>query len=232
MQSPRRLVPVHSAFCPSSPLYPLTPASGGFSLFLNHERLEKSHSYRMKLHMPLPWSSHSTSGNFPWRYTSNNRKTLMHNWVACSNSTCHFPVGMYGCESWTIKLSAKELILLKCGVGEDSWESLRLQGGQTNQSLRKSVLNIHWKDWCWTWSSNTLATWCDEPTRWKRPWCWERLKAGGEVDDRDDWMASLTQWTWVWANSEREWRTGKPVVLQSRGWQRVRHDWATELNYI
>ena len=57
------------------------------------------------------------------------------------------------------------------------------------------------KDWCWSWSSNTLATWHEEPTHWKRPWCWERLKAEGEGDDRgwDGWMAPLTEWTWVWA---------------------------------
>ena len=69
---------------------------------------------------------------------------------------------------------------------------------------RKSTLNIHWKDWCWSWSSNTLATWCEEPTHWKWPWFWERLNAG-EEDDRgwDGWMASWTQWTWAWANSQR-----------------------------
>ena len=70
-------------------------------------------------------------------------------------------------------------MLLNCGVGEDSWESLRLQKDQTSQSWRKSVLNIHWKDWCWSWSS-----WCKEPAHWKRPWCWERLKMGGEGDHR------------------------------------------------
>ena len=48
----------------------------------------------------------------------------------------------------------------------------------------KEILNIHWKDWCWSWSSNTLATWWEELTQWKRPWCWERLKAGGEGDNR------------------------------------------------
>ena len=64
----------------------------------------------------------------------------------------------------------------------------------------------------------------------ERSWCWDRLRAGGEGDDRgwDGWMASLTPWTWVWANSGRQWRTGKPGVLQSMGSQRVRHDWATE----
>ena len=68
---------------------------------------------------------------------------------------------------------------------------------------------------------------------WKRPWCWERLKVGGEGDDRgwDGWMASPTQWTWVWVNS-RSWQwTGRPGVLQSMGSQRVGHGWATELNW-
>ena len=118
-------------------------------------------------------------------------------------------------------------MLLNCGVGEDSWESLGQQGDQTNQSERKSTLNIHWKDWCW--SSNTLVTWCKEPTHKKRPWRWERLKAGGEGWQRTNgWMASPTQWTWVWASSGRWWSTGKPGVLQSMGLQRVGHDWVTE----
>ena len=85
------------------------------------------------------------------------------------------------------------------------------------------------KDLCWSWNSNTLATWCEELTHLKRPWCWERLKAGGEGDDRG-WMASLTQWTWVWVNSGIWWWTGSPGVLQSMGSQRVRHDWATSLS--
>ena len=76
---------------------------------------------------------------------------------------------------------------------------------------------------CWSWNSNTLVTWCEELTHWKRPWCWERLKEGGEGDDRgwDGWMASPTQWTWVWVNSGRWWWTGRPGVLQSMGSQRV-----------
>ena len=59
-------------------------------------------------------------------------------------------------------------------------------------------MNIHWKDWCWSWSSNPLATWFEERTHWKRLWCWERVKAGGEESNRgwDGWMASSTQWTW------------------------------------
>ena len=81
--------------------------------------------------------------------------------------------------------------------------SFGLQGDQTSQSWRKSTLNVHWKDWCWSWSAITLTTCCEELTHFKKPWCWERLKAGGEADNRgwDGWMASPTQWTWVWANS-------------------------------
>ena len=68
-------------------------------------------------------------------------------------------------------------------------------------------------------------------THLKRPWCWERLKARGEGNDRgwDRWMASPAQWTWVWVDSESWWWTGRPGVLQSMGSQRVGHDWATEL---
>ena len=131
------------------------------------------------------------------------------------------------------KLSPKELMLLNCGVGEDSWESLGLQGDPTSPSWRRSVLGVHWKDWCWSWNSNPLATWCEELTHLKRLWYWERLRAGGEGGDRgwDGWMASLTQWTWVLVGSGSWWWTGRPGVLQFIGLQRVGHDWATELNW-
>ena len=87
---------------------------------------------------------------------------------------------------------------------------------------------FHWKNWCW--SSNTLAIWCEELTHWKRPWWWERLKTRGKGGNRgwDGWMASLTQWTWIWANSGRWWRPGKPGVLQSMGLRGVRYNWMTE----
>ena len=98
-----------------------------------------------------------------------------------------------------------------------------------------SNLLIHWKDWCWSWNSSALATWCKQLTHLKRSWCWERLKAGGEGDDRrwDGWKAPLTQWTWVSISSRSWWWTGKPGVLQSMGLQRVGDDseW-TELNWI
>ena len=105
---------------------------------------------------------------------------------------------------------------------------------RSNQSiLKKSVLNVHWKDWCWSWNSSTLATWCKDLTHLKRRWYWERLRAGGEGDDRgwDGWMASLTQWTWVWVDSGSWWWTGRPAVLWFMGLQRVGHDWGTELNW-
>ena len=122
-------------------------------------------------------------------------------------------------------------MLLNSGVGANSWESLGLQGDPTSPFWRKSVLKIHWKDWCKSWNSKTLATWCKEMTHLKGPWCWERLKVGEEGDDRgwDGWMASPTQWTWVWVNSRSWWWTGRPGVLQSMGSQRGGHDWVTEL---
>ena len=85
-------------------------------------------------------------------------------------------------------------------------------------SYRQNVVCVR----CWRWSSDTLATWCEELTHWKRPWCWERRGAGGcDCRGWDSWMASLTQRTWVWANSGREWRTGKPGMLESTGWERI-----------
>ena len=88
--------------------------------------------------------------------------------------------------------------------------------------------------WSYLWNSNTLATWCEELTHWKRPWCWERLKVGGKRDNRgwDGWMASLTWWTWVWVSSGSWWWTGRPGVLQSMGSQRIGHDGVTQLNFF
>ena len=145
-----------------------------------------------------------------------------------------FPVVTYGCESWTIKKAEcqrTDVFELWCWkrLLRVAWTS----GNPTSQSERKSVPNIHWKDWCWSWNSSTLATWCKELTHWKRPWCWEGLGAGEEGDDRgwDDWMASPTRWTWVWVSSRGWWWTGRPGVLQFIRSQRVGHDWVTELNW-
>ena len=131
-----------------------------------------------------------------------------------------FPVVMYGCERWAIKkLSAKELMLLKCGVGEESWESPGLQGDPTSPFWRRSALGVHWKNWCWSWNSSTLATWCEELTHLKRLWWGERLKAGWERDNRgwDGWMTSLTQWTWVWIDFRVGDGQGGLACYDSRG---------------
>ena len=90
---------------------------------------------------------------------------------------------------------------------------------------KNAVLFLGWKK-----GFKYSAAWCKELTGWKRPWLWRGLRAGGEGGDRgwDGWMASPTQWTCVWANSRRQWRTGKAGVLQSMGSQRVRHNWAAE----
>ena len=80
-----------------------------------------------------------------------------------------FPVVTYGCESWTIKKAECQRIdAFELWCWRRLWESLGLQGDPTSQSSRRSVLNVHWKDWCWSWNFNTLATWCEELTHWKR----------------------------------------------------------------
>ena len=115
-----------------------------------------------------------------------------------------FPVVMYGCESWSLKKSEHRRIdafELRCWrrLLRVPWTARR-----SNQSILKQISpEYSWKDWCWSWNSNTLVTWYEELTHLKRPWCWEKLKVGGEGDNRgwDGWMASLTQWTWVWVNS-------------------------------
>ena len=103
---------------------------------------------------------------------------------------------------------------------------------RSNHSILKEISPGCWKDGCWSWNSNTLATSCEELTHWKRPWCWEGLGAGGEGNNKgwDGWMASPTRWTWVWVDAGSHWRTGRPGVLQFMGSQRIGHDWATELN--
>ena len=111
------------------------------------------------------------------------------------------------------------------------WTAMR-----SNQSILKEISpGCHWKDWCWNWNSNTLATWCKELTHWKRLWCWEGLGAGGEGDDRgwDGWMASLTRWAWVWVDSRNLWWTGRPGSAAIHG---VAKSWTqliywTELNW-
>ena len=102
---------------------------------------------------------------------------------------------MYGCESWTMKKAeCQRLMLSNCGA-EMSLES-PLNSKEikpVNPKGNQPWIFIHWKDWCWRWSSNTLATWWKELTHWVRLWCWVKLRAG-EGGDRgwDGWMASST----------------------------------------
>ena len=142
---------------------------------------------------------------------------------------------MYGCESWIIKKAEHRRIdpfELWC------WRRvLRVPwiARISNQCIRKEIVPgcSMEKVWCWSWNSNTLATWCEELTHWKRPWCLKRLRAGGEGDDKgwDAWIASPTQWTWLWVYSRSWWWTGRPSMLWFIRLQRVRHDWVTELNW-
>ena len=150
-------------------------------------------------------------------------------------ATC-FPVVMYGCESWTIKKAERWRI-----DAFELWFWRRLlrvpwTARRSNQSILKEISpEYSLEDWCWSWNSNTLATWCKELTHWKRPWCWERLKARGEGDDRgrDGWMASLTQWTWVWVNSRSWWWTRGLACCGSRGCKELdttkRLNWTEQL---
>ena len=145
-----------------------------------------------------------------------------------------FPVVMYGCESWTMKKAEHRRI-----DAFELWCWRRLlrvpwTARRSNQSILKEIspgssleglmLRLKLQQFGHLmWRADSF----------EKPWCWEGLKAGGEGGDRgwDGWMASLTQRTWVWVNSGSWWWTGRPGVLQFMGSQRVRHDWATELNW-
>ena len=147
-----------------------------------------------------------------------------------------FPIGMYRCESWTLKkvehqrIDAFELwcwrrLLRVPWTPRRSSQSI-LKEISLEYSLGVLILNL---------KLQYLATWGKELPHWLRPWCWERLQAGGEGGDRgwDSWMASPTRWTWVWASSGSWWWTGKPGVLQSM-WLQCQ-TWlsdCTELNWM
>ena len=105
-----------------------------------------------------------------------------------------FPVVMYGCESWTIKKAEHwriDAFELWC------WRRLlrvHWTARRSNQSILKEISHEYSLERLriWSWSSNTLATWWEELTHWKRPWCWERLRAGGEGDNRMRWLDGIT----------------------------------------
>ena len=147
-----------------------------------------------------------------------------------------FPVVMYGCESWTIKKAEHWRI-----YAFELWCWRRLL--RVPWTARRSN-HVHPKrDQSWVFTGRTDIE-ADTPILWPpdaKSWLtgkdpdagkdW-RLEEKGTTEGWDGWMASPTQWTWVWVNSGSWWRTGKPGVLQSMGLQRVGHDWVTELNWL
>ena len=152
-----------------------------------------------------------------------------------------FPVVIYGCESWTIKKAEHQRI-----DAFELWCWRRLlrvpwAARRSHHSILKEISPKHSLEGLMLkLNSNTLATWYEGLTHWKIPWCWERLKAGAEGDDRgwDGWIASPTQWIWVWVNFGSWWWTGKSGILQSMGSQSqtwlsnwTELNWATEQNW-
>ena len=138
-----------------------------------------------------------------------------------------FPAVMYVYESWTTKKA-------ECPRNDalELWCCRRLLrvpwiARRSNQSILKEIgPEYSLEGLMLKLKHQYLASWCKELTHWKGPWCWERLKVGREGDNRrwDGWMASPTQWTWVWVNSGSCWWTERLCVLQSLGSQRVGHD--------
>ena len=178
----------------------------------------------------------------PWKISYD--KTIQHIKKQRHFFTCKCPYSQsYGFSSSHVwmwesdykrRLSAKELVLLNCDIGEDSWETLGPKEIQPVHPKRNEYWIFIGKTDA---EAKTLILWPADVKSWptgKDHWCWERLKAGGEWENRgiDGWMASPSQWTWVWASSGRWWRRGKPGVLQSMGSQRVGHklkDWTTAM---
>ena len=130
-----------------------------------------------------------------------------------------------------IKLSAEEWMLLNCGVGEDSWESLGLQGDPTRPFWRRSALGFLWKEWCLSWNSSILGTSCEGLTHWKE---FDVGRDWGQEEKRttEDEMAG---WHHRFDGHESEWTPGvgdgQGLVCSDSWGRRVRHDWATVLNW-
>ena len=152
----------------------------------------------------IPWTED------PCRLQSMGSQGVGHDWATSLHlvKAMVFPIVMYGCESWIIKkaehwrIDAFELWCWR-RLLRVPWTARR-----SNQSILKEISpGYSLVGLMLSWNSNTLATWRKELSHLKKHWCWERLRAGGEGDDRgwDGWMASPTQWTWVWVNSRSWW---------------------------
>ena len=133
-----------------------------------------------------------------------------------------FPVVMYGCESWTIKKAEHQRI-----DAFELWCWRRLS--RAPWTARRSVLGVHWKGWCWSWNSNTLATWW--LTHLKRPWCWERLRAGGEGDNREWdgwWYHQLDGYEFEWTLGDGD---GQGGLVCCDSWGRKESDTTERLHW-
>ena len=145
-----------------------------------------------------------------------------------------FPVFKYGCESWTIKKAKHwriDALELWCWrrLLRVPWTAKR-----SNQSILKEIsVGCSLEGLMLKLKLQYFGHLMWRADSFEKTLCWERLKVGGEGDNRgwDGWMASPTQWAWVWVNSGSWWWTGMPGMLQSVGVQRVSHDWVTELNW-
>ena len=145
-----------------------------------------------------------------------------------------FPVVVYGCESQTIEKAERrriDVFELWC------WRRLlrvHWTARRSNQSILKEISPGCSLEGLLRLKLQYFGHLMQRADSFEKTWCWERLKAGGEGDNRgwDGWMTSPTQWTWVWVNSGSWWWTGRPGVLQSTGLQRAGHDWMTELNWM
>ena len=179
--------------------------------------------------MLAPWKKNYDQ---PWQHIFNDiSRDITLPTKVCLVKAMIFPVVMYDCESWTIKKAECWRI-----DAFERWCCRRLlsvpwTAQKSNQSILKEIspeysleeLMLKLK---FQYFGHVM-------THLKRPWYWKRLKAGGEGEDRgwDGWMASSTQWSWVWASSGSWWWTGQPGILQSMGSQRAGHNWVTELNW-
>ena len=144
------------------------------------------------------------------------------------------PVVMYGCESWTVKKAEQRRI-----DAFELWCWRRLlrvpwTARKSNQSTLKEISpGCSLEGLMLKLKLQYFSHLMGRVDSLEKTWCWEGLGVGGEGDNKgwDGWMASPTQWTWIWVNSGSWWWTGRPGVLQFMGSQRVRHDWVTELNW-
>ena len=138
-----------------------------------------------------------------------------------------FPVVMYGCESWTMKKAEHQRI-----DAFEVWCWRRLLRVPWTARRSNQSIGVHWKDWCWSWNSNTLATSCEELTNWKRPWClegWGQEEKGTTEDEMAGWHHQLSGHEFGWTPGVGD---GQGGLACCGSWgHRVGQDWATELNW-